>query len=197
MFTQSYSVIPKNLKRHGEAIFVWYTKEIADLKMIHDENNMLTDDQLVIVMVLLKSSKYTSFHIRNEHSRGFMVLNHASKKMNKIPKQVTKNPKRQEAARKSKEICTNKLKESILNEATNNSNASNDATNTTTSSTTSDTSATTGSSDTYSCCSCSCSCVVAGHGCLCIFCLNPNGTTYKTTKTTQHALDMIVKTPYS
>ena len=38
LLTQSYSAIPKNLRRQVKAIFVWYPKERADLKMIHDEN---------------------------------------------------------------------------------------------------------------------------------------------------------------
>ena len=41
----SCSAIPKNLRRQAKAILVWYPKERADLKMIHDENNVLTDDE--------------------------------------------------------------------------------------------------------------------------------------------------------
>ena len=36
---QSYSAIPKNLRRQARAIFVWYPKERVVLKIIHDENN--------------------------------------------------------------------------------------------------------------------------------------------------------------
>ena len=39
----------KNLRRQAKAIFVWCPKEGADLKIIHDENNVLTDDKLVLV----------------------------------------------------------------------------------------------------------------------------------------------------
>ena len=49
LLTQSYSAMPKNLRRQAKAIFVWYPKERADLKMIHDENDALTDDEFVIV----------------------------------------------------------------------------------------------------------------------------------------------------
>ena len=38
LLTQSYSAIPKNLRRQAMAIFVWYPKERGDLKTIHDEN---------------------------------------------------------------------------------------------------------------------------------------------------------------
>ena len=64
---QSYSAIPKNMRRQVKAIFVWYPKERADLKMIHDENNVLTDDELVIVRDSLSTSKHTCLYIRNEY----------------------------------------------------------------------------------------------------------------------------------
>ena len=57
LLTQSYSAIPKNLRRQAKAIFVWYPKERADLKMIHNENNVLTDDELVIVRDVFKEVK--------------------------------------------------------------------------------------------------------------------------------------------
>ena len=74
ILTKSYSAIPKNLRRQAKAIFVWYPKERGDLKMIHDENNVLTDDELVIVRGLLKESKHACLYIRNEHPRKFKVL---------------------------------------------------------------------------------------------------------------------------
>ena len=49
LLTQSCSGILKNLRRQAKAIFVWYPKERADLKIIHGENNVLTDDELVVV----------------------------------------------------------------------------------------------------------------------------------------------------
>ena len=76
LLTQSYSAIPKNLRRQAKAIFVWYPKERGVLKMIHDENNVLTDDELVIVRGLLKKSKHACLYIRNAHPRGFNVLIH-------------------------------------------------------------------------------------------------------------------------
>ena len=36
-------------RRQAKVIFVRYPKEKADLKMIHDENDVLTDDELVVV----------------------------------------------------------------------------------------------------------------------------------------------------
>ena len=73
---QFYSVIPKILRRQAKHIFVWYPEERADLKMIHDENDVLTDDELVIVRDFLRTSKHAYLYIRNEHPRVFNVLNH-------------------------------------------------------------------------------------------------------------------------
>ena len=52
LLTQSYTVILKNLRRQSKAIFVWYPKERADLKTKHEENDVLTDDDLVVVMFI-------------------------------------------------------------------------------------------------------------------------------------------------
>ena len=76
LWTQSYSAIPNNLRRQSKAIFVWYPKERADLKMKHDENNVLTDDELFVVKDFLRTSKHACLYIRNEHPRGFKLLSH-------------------------------------------------------------------------------------------------------------------------
>ena len=76
LLMHSYSAIPKNLRRQAKAIFVWYPKEREDLKMIHDENDVLTDDELVVARNFLKKSNYACLYIRNEFPRGFKLLNH-------------------------------------------------------------------------------------------------------------------------
>ena len=58
LLPQFYLAIPKNLRRQAKAIFVWYPKERADLRTIHDENDVLTDDELVVARDFLKKSKY-------------------------------------------------------------------------------------------------------------------------------------------
>ena len=73
LLTQSYSAIPKNLRRQAKAILVWYPKERGDLKTIHDENDVLTNDELVFVGGILRKSKYACLSIRNELPRGFCV----------------------------------------------------------------------------------------------------------------------------
>ena len=52
---------------------MWYPKERGDLKMIHDENDVLTDDELVVARNFLKKSKHGCLYIRNEFPRGFCV----------------------------------------------------------------------------------------------------------------------------
>ena len=44
--------------------------------MIHDENDVLTDDELVVVRGLLKNSEQAYLYICNEFPRGFRLLNH-------------------------------------------------------------------------------------------------------------------------
>ena len=63
------------MREQANAIFVWYPR--IDLKMIHDENDVLTDDELVAVRIFLKKSKHACLYIRNEFPRGFRLLNRA------------------------------------------------------------------------------------------------------------------------
>ena len=76
LLTQSYTAIPKNLKRQAKAIFVRYPKEKADLKTIHNENDVLTNDELVVVRGILRKSKRACLYIPNEFPGGFKLLNH-------------------------------------------------------------------------------------------------------------------------
>ena len=41
--------------------------------MIHDENDVLTDDELVVARNFSKKSKHACLYIRNEFPRGFCV----------------------------------------------------------------------------------------------------------------------------
>ena len=55
---------------------MWYTKAKIDLKMIHDENDVLTNDELVVARNFLKESKRALVYIRNEFPSWFRLLNH-------------------------------------------------------------------------------------------------------------------------
>ena len=58
LLTQSYTAIPKYSRRQSKGIFVWHPKERRDLKMIHDENDALTYDELVVARNFLKKPKH-------------------------------------------------------------------------------------------------------------------------------------------
>ena len=76
LLTQSYKCMPKKLREQAKAIFVWYPKARIDLKMVRDENDVLTDNELVVARDLFKKSKNACLYIRNEFPRGFKLLNH-------------------------------------------------------------------------------------------------------------------------
>ena len=67
------------MREQANAIFVWYPKARIDLKMIYDENDVLTDDELVAVRTFFKKSKHACLYIRNKNKfpRGFRLPNHA------------------------------------------------------------------------------------------------------------------------
>ena len=74
LLSQSYSGIPKDLRKQPKAIFVWYPKEKTDLRTIHDENDVLTDNELLFPRDFLKKSKYACLYIQNEFPRRFKLL---------------------------------------------------------------------------------------------------------------------------
>ena len=52
-----------------------YPKERGNFKMIHDENDALTDDELVVARNFFKKSKHACLYIQNEFPHGFKLLN--------------------------------------------------------------------------------------------------------------------------
>ena len=78
LLTQSYLGIPKKLREQAKAIFGLYPKVRIDLKTIHDENDVLTDNELIVARDFLKSKKYACLYIQNEFPCGFKLLNHIS-----------------------------------------------------------------------------------------------------------------------
>ena len=72
LLTQSYTAIPKDLRRQKKMLFVWYPNEKSDLKTIDEETNII--DDLEVVKKELKSSKYACLYIRLEYPRSYKVL---------------------------------------------------------------------------------------------------------------------------
>ena len=73
--TQSYSAIPRNVRRQAKMLYVWYPKDRNDLKTIHEENDVIeTDDELREVKKHLKDGKHTCLVMRIEHPRYHEIL---------------------------------------------------------------------------------------------------------------------------
>ena len=51
-------------------------KERVELKTTHEENDELTDDELVVARGILKNLEHTSLYICNQFPHGFRRLNH-------------------------------------------------------------------------------------------------------------------------
>ena len=74
LLTQSYTAIPKNLRRQKKQLFVWYPSEKSDLKMIDEETNLMNLEDLNKVKDKLKREKHACLYVRLEHPRFFKVL---------------------------------------------------------------------------------------------------------------------------
>merc|ERR1711911_23242 len=73
--TQSYSAIPKNVRRQAKMLYVWYPKDRNDLKSIHEENDVIeTEDELKLVKGLLRDGKHTCLVLRIKHPRSHEVF---------------------------------------------------------------------------------------------------------------------------
>ena len=41
LLTQSYTAIPKNIRRQAKMLYFWYSKNLTDLNVIHKENDVI------------------------------------------------------------------------------------------------------------------------------------------------------------
>lgn len=74
LLTQSYTAIPKNLRRQKKQLFLWYPSERSDLRLVDEETNLIPKDQLEVVKDQLKHKKHACLYVRLEHPRSFQVL---------------------------------------------------------------------------------------------------------------------------
>ena len=74
LLTQSYTALPKNLRRQKKMLFLWYPSEKSDLKMIDEETNLMSSKDLDNVKEQLKREKHACLYVRLEHPRDFKVL---------------------------------------------------------------------------------------------------------------------------
>ena len=74
LLTQSYTAVPKNIRRQAKMLYVWYPKNRTDLKIIHEENDVIeTPEELANVKEALKQGKHTCLIMRMEHPRAYTI----------------------------------------------------------------------------------------------------------------------------
>ena len=71
--SQSYTAIPNNIRRQAKMLYVWYPKNQTDLKVIHEENDVIEMGELARVKEALKWGKHTCLIMRMEHPRAYMI----------------------------------------------------------------------------------------------------------------------------
>ena len=54
LLTQSYTCIPKNIRRQAKMLYVFNPKDRNELKLIHDENDCVPDDSFQLIKNELK-----------------------------------------------------------------------------------------------------------------------------------------------
>ena len=74
LLTQSYTAIPKNIRRQAKMLYVWYPKNRKDLNVILEENDVIEMGELANVKAQLKRGKHTCLIMRMEHPRAYRVL---------------------------------------------------------------------------------------------------------------------------
>ena len=69
LLAQSYTAVLNNIRRQAMMLYVWYPKNRTDLKVIHEENDVIEMEELVRVKAQLKRGKHTCLIMRMEHPR--------------------------------------------------------------------------------------------------------------------------------
>ena len=74
LLTQSYTSVPKNIRRQAKMLYVWYPKDRTDLNTIHKENDVIeTPEELANVKKELKLGKHTCLIMRMKHPRAYEI----------------------------------------------------------------------------------------------------------------------------
>ena len=73
LLTQSYTAVPNNIRRQAKMLHVWYPKNRTDLNTIHEENDVIGQEELARVKAELKRRKHTCLIMRMEHPRAYMI----------------------------------------------------------------------------------------------------------------------------
>ena len=73
LLTQSYTAVPKNIRRQAKMLYVWYPKNTTDLKVIHEENEVIEMEELARVKAQLKRCKHACLIMRMEYLRAYEI----------------------------------------------------------------------------------------------------------------------------
>ena len=73
LLTQSYTIVPNNIRRQAKMLYLWYPKNSTDLNTIHEENDVIETGELARVKEALKRGKHTCLLMRIEHPRAYMI----------------------------------------------------------------------------------------------------------------------------
>ena len=74
LLTQSYTAVPKNIRRQAKMLYNWYPKNRMDLNTIHEENDIIEmQEELENVKKKLKLGKHTCLIMRMGHPRAYEI----------------------------------------------------------------------------------------------------------------------------
>ena len=72
LITQSYTAIPKNLRRQKKQLFTWFLDEQSDFDQIAKETNIIRDpEKWKEIQEKLDGSEFGCLHLRVKHPRGW------------------------------------------------------------------------------------------------------------------------------
>ena len=74
LLTQSYTAIPKNLRRQVKQIFCWFLDQRSDFKLLDDETNIINDaTEWKDIQEKLKGSEHGHVHLQRLYPRGYQL----------------------------------------------------------------------------------------------------------------------------
>ena len=74
VLTQSYTAIPKNIRRQAKVLYFWDPKSRTDLNTIHQDNDVIkTQEELANIKKQLKLGKHTCLIMRMEHPKAYKI----------------------------------------------------------------------------------------------------------------------------
>ena len=74
LLTQSYTAVLKDIRRQVKQLFTWYPKDRHDLRIIHEENDVMSNDELAVSKQKLMADKHACLFMRIEHPREWEIV---------------------------------------------------------------------------------------------------------------------------